>query len=324
MKAVMCNEFGGPDKLVITEVPSLTPKEGEVIISVKAAGLNFPDTLIIQGRYQFQPELPFSPGGEVAGVIKEVGAGVTHIKVGDRVVSGTSWGGFAEEVRGYASNTFVIPDRMNFVDAAGSLMTYATSYHALEDRGNLKAGETLLVLGAAGGVGTAAIQIGKLLGAHVIACASTDDKLAYCQSIGADEVINYSTENLKDAAKILTKGKGADVVFDPIGGDLSESAFRAIARGGRHLVVGFATGQIPKLPFNLPLLKSASIVGVFWGGFFRNEPEKNRTNVIQLLKWFESGELKPQIEKVYPLEDFRLALESVINKDVKGKIVLVV
>lgn len=324
MKAVVCKEFGGPDKLELVEVSSLDPLDDEVIIDVKASGLNFPDTLIIQGLYQFQPELPFSPGGEVAGIIKSVGQEVKHLKVGDRVVSGTSWGGFAEEARGLASNTYMIPDQMSFKEAAGSLMTYATVYHALVDRGQLRPKETLMILGAAGGVGTAAIQIGKLLGAKVIACASSSEKLAYCKALGADECINYSIDSVKTTSKDLTKGVGVDMVFDPVGGPNAELAFRSIARGGRYLVVGFASGSIPKIPWNLPLLKSASIVGVFWGGFFRNEPEKNRTNVSQLLEWFDQGKLKSEIHKTYKLSEYAEAYDCLIQKEVKGKVVLVV
>lgn len=320
MRALLCKELGAPSSLVVEEVLSLTPNAGEVIIDVKAAGLNYPDTLIIQGKYQFQPELPFSPGGEVSGVVKSVGEGVAHLKVGDRVMAGTSWGGFAEEARSLASNAFVIPDELSFDLAAVSCMTYGTSYHALVDRAQLKAGETVMVLGAAGGVGTAAIQIAKRLGAKVIAAASTADKLNYCQSmLGADDVINYTEENLKNRAKELTDGRGVDVIFDPIGGSLSESAFRAIARGGRFLVVGFASGDIPAIPFNLPLLKSASIVGVFWGGLFRDEPDVNRKNFEQLTQWFADGSIESNIHRAYTLEQVPEAMQEILDRKVMGK-----
>ena len=322
MKALICKKYGSPEDLVIKEVQSLEPQDDQVIIDVKACGLNFPDTLIIQGKYQFQPELPFSPGGEVSGIIKKVGESVENLKLGDRVISGTSWGGFAEEAAAFASNTFVIPDEMPFDLAAGSLMTYGTSYHALVDRAHLQQGETLLVLGAAGGVGTAAIQIGKLLGARVIAAASNEEKLGYCKTLGADEVLNYSNEDLKLRAKELTDGRGVDVVFDPVGGGHTEQAFRACAWGGRHLVVGFAEGQIPKIPLNLPLLKSASLVGVFWGGLFRNHPEQNRKNIEQLLEWFQSGKLKTQIHKKYRLEETALAMRELMDRKVRGKIIV--
>ncbi|MCV9385222.1 NADPH:quinone oxidoreductase family protein [Reichenbachiella ulvae] len=323
MKAVLCKSFGGPENLVIEEVEDLTPEEGQVIISVKAAGLNFPDTLIIQGKYQFQPDLPFSPGGEVAGVVKSVGTGVEGLKPGDRVMSGTSWGGLAEEVRARASNTFIIPEQMSYEQAAASLMTYATSIHALKDRGQLKAGETVMVLGAGGGIGVASIQLAKLMGAKVIACASTDEKLDFCRSIGADHTINYKKEDLKSRAKEITDGQGVDVIVDPVGGDYAEAAFRSIARFGRYLVVGFASGQIPRLPFNLPLLKSASIVGVFWGSLFRNDVNQNRENVAQLLEWFESGELESVIYHSYPLDQYEAAMKALLNQEVKGKIVLI-
>lgn len=321
MKAVLCESYGPPENLVIKETESLIPEKGEVIISVKASGLNFPDTLIIEGKYQFQPEMPFSPGGEVAGIVKEVGEGVTHLKVGDRVMAGTGWGGFAEEVRGKATNVFPLPESISFEQAASTMMTFGTSYHALVNRAELKAGETLMVLGAAGGVGTAAIQIGKALGAKVIAAASTDEKLEYCKAIGADLTINYSNEDLKTKAKELTNGRGADVIYDPIGDRFAEPALRAIAWKGRYLVVGFAAGEIPKIPLNLPLLKGCSIVGVFWGGFFRNEPEVNAKNFQTIVKWLAEGKVQAQIHKKYALEEVAAAMNELTNKKVKGKII---
>ncbi|SMD39112.1 NADPH2:quinone reductase [Reichenbachiella faecimaris] len=321
MKAVLCESYGPPENLVIKEIESLVPDHGEVIIEVKASGLNFPDTLIIEGKYQFQPEMPFSPGGEVAGIVKEIGDGVTHLKAGDCVMAGTGWGGFAQEVRGKVSNVFPLPDRISFEQAASTMMTFGTSYHALVNRAELKTGETLMVLGAAGGVGTAAIQIGKALGAQVIAAASTDEKLDYCKSIGADLTINYSKEDLKNQAKALTNGKGVDVIYDPIGDRFTEPALRAIAWKGRYLVVGFAAGEIPKIPLNLPLLKGCSIMGVFWGGFFRNEPQVNAENFMTIVEWLKEGKVKAQIHKKYPLEEVAAAMEELTSKKVKGKII---
>ncbi len=323
MKAVLCKAYGKPETLTIEEVASPRAGKGEVIITVKACGLNFPDTLIIEGKYQFQPEMPFSPGGEVAGVVKEIGEGVTHLQVGDRVMSGTGWGGFAEEVKAMATNVFPLPEGMDFVTAASSMMTYGTSYHALVNRAALQPGETLMVMGAAGGVGTAAIQIGKALGARVIAAASTDEKLAYCQSIGADLTLNYTTEDLKARGKELTEGKGIDVIYDPIGDRYTEPALRAIAWKGRYLVVGFAAGDIPKIPLNLPLLKGCQIVGVFWGGFFRKEPQKNAENFQTIARWLAEGKLKPHIHAQYPLEEVVSAMYAMTRKEIMGKAVLV-
>lgn len=323
MKAVLCESYGPPENLVVKEVESLIPGIGEVVIEVKASGLNFPDTLIIEGKYQFQPEMPFSPGGEVAGIVKTVGEGVSHLKVGDRVMAGTGWGGFAEEVIGKASNVFPLPDGISFEQAASTMMTFGTSYHALVNRAKLKAGETLLVLGAAGGVGTAAIQIGKALGAKVIAAASSDEKLNYCKSIGADMTINYSQEDLKTQAKVLTDGNGVDVIYDPVGDRFTEPALRAIAWNGRYLVVGFAAGEIPKIPLNLPLLKGCSIVGVFWGGFFRNEPHVNAENFQTIVKWLVEGKVQAQIHKKYNLEQVAEAMTELTSKKVKGKIIFV-
>ncbi|MEP4092956.1 NADPH:quinone oxidoreductase family protein [Reichenbachiella sp.] len=323
MKAVLCESYGPPENLVVRDIESLIPARDEVIIQVKASGLNFPDTLIIEGKYQFQPEMPFSPGGEVAGIVKSVGQDVTHLKEGDRVMAGTGWGGFAEEVRGKASNVFLIPDSISFVQCAATMMTFGTSYHALVNRAELKAGETLMVLGASGGVGTAAIQIGKTLGAKVIAAASTGEKLNYCRSLGADLTINYSKEDLKKQAKVLTDGKGVDVIYDPIGDKFTEPALRAISWKGRYLVVGFAAGDIPKIPLNLPLLKGCSIVGVFWGGFFRNEPEVNAKNFKTIVKWLEEGTVVAKVHKEYALENVAKAMNELTSKKVMGKIVFV-
>ncbi|HZF56546.1 MAG TPA: NADPH:quinone oxidoreductase family protein [Polyangiaceae bacterium] len=323
MRAVLCKEFGPPEKLVVEEVPSPAAGKGEVRIDVHAAAVNFPDLLIIQNKYQFKPPLPFSPGGEVAGVVREVGAGVTALKPGDRVLATTMWGGFAEEVAVDESRVAPIPDAMDFATAAAFFMAYGTSHHALVDRAHLKAGETLVVLGAAGGVGLAAVEIGKVLGARVIACASADDKLEVCKEHGADAVINYAREDLKERMKELTRGSGADVVYDPVGGQLSEAALRSTAWEGRFLVVGFAGGDIPRIPLNLVLLKGCQIVGVFWGSFIAREPEKNRANLAELVRWFEEKKIRPHISETFPLERAADALNAMAARKVKGKVVLV-
>lgn len=322
MKAVLCKKYGPPDELVIEQVPSLTPGKGQVVVSVKAAGVNFPDTLIIQGKYQFKPEPPFSPGGEVAGVIKQVGEGVSGVKAGDRVIAFNTWGGFAEEMLVEADRTVPLPEGMDYVPASAFILTYGTSYHALKDRAQLKPGETLLVLGASGGVGLAAIQLGKAMGARVIAAASSDDKLQVCKANGADELINYASEDLRSRVKAITQGKGLDVVYDPVGGPYSEPALRDMAWNGRFLVVGFAAGDIPKIPLNLALLKGCSIMGVFWGAFTRNEVENNRRNNEELMQLYLQGKVKPHIHATYPLERAAEALNEVLNKRVSGKVVL--
>ncbi len=322
MKAVLCKKLGPPEDLVVEQVPSLVPGPGQVVVAVKAAGVNFPDTLIIQGRYQFKPEPPFSPGGEAAGVVKVVGEGVTGWKPGDRVIAASTWGAFAEEMLCDADRLIRLPEGIEFVNAAAYILTYGTSYHALKDRAQLKGGETLLVLGASGGVGLAAVQIGKLMGARVIAAASSDAKLAVCRANGADETINYGTEDLRARVKAITAGKGVDVVYDPVGGPYSEPALRDMAWKGRFLVVGFAAGDIPKVPLNLALLKGCSIVGVFWGAFTKAEPEANRRNNDELMELLAQGRLKPHIHATYPLERAVEALGEVANKRVSGKVVL--
>jgi NADPH2:quinone reductase len=319
---VLCKELGPPEKLVVEDVPSLKPGKGQVVVSVKAAGVNFPDTLIIQGKYQFKPEPPFSPGGEVAGVVKEVGEGVAGVKPGDRVIAASTWGGFAEEMAADADRLVPMPDAMDYVPASAFILTYGTSYHALVDRAQLKAGETLLVLGASGGVGLAAVQLGKAMGARVIAAASSDAKLAVCKAEGADELINYAAEDLRARVKQVTAGKGVDVVYDPVGGPYSEPALRDMAWNGRFLVVGFAAGDIPKIPLNLALLKGCSIVGVFWGAFTRNEAERNRHNNQELMRLYLAGKIKPHIHATYPLERAAEALNEVLYKRVSGKVVL--
>ncbi len=323
MRAVLCKELGLPEKLTVENVPSPKPGKGQVLLAVKACGVNFPDTLIIQGKYQFKPELPFSPGGEVAGVVKGVGESVASPKPGDRVIAFTTWGGFAEELVAEADRTILMPPEMDFVPASAFVLTYGTSYHALKDRARMRSGETLLVLGASGGVGIAAIQLGKTMGAKVIAAASSGQKLQVCKDNGADELINYGNEDLRARIKAITAGKGVDVVFDPVGGPYSEPALRDMAWNGRFLVVGFAAGDIPKVPLNLALLKGCSIVGVFWGAFTRNEPELNRKNNDELLKLHARGEVKPHIHGTYPLERAADALNEVMYKRVSGKVVLV-
>lgn len=322
MRAVLCHAYGPPESLKVEDVPGLTPGPGQVVIEVKACGVNFPDTLIIQGKYQFQPPMPFSPGGEIAGVIKETGEGVTGFKPGDPVIAFTGWGGFAEEVLAAPNQLVPIPDGMDFVTASSFVMTYGTSYYALKDRAQLKSGDTLLVLGAAGGVGFAALELGKAMGARVIAAASTDDKLAFCTEHGADEVINYATEDLKDRVKKLTGGNGADVVYDPVGGPYSEPAIRATGWGGRYLVIGFAAGDIPRVPLNLVLLKSCSLVGVFWGAFAQRDPKRNEQLLQDLLAWFRDGTLKTHVSARYPLEQAADALNDLIERRVRGKVVL--
>src|SRR5438132_14078291 len=282
MKAVVCKQYGPPESLSFEDLPSPRPGPGEAVVSVRAASVNFPDVLIIQNKYQFKPPLPFSPGSELAGVVKEVGSDVSTVRPGDKVMAFTTYGAFAEEVKTEAARLLPIPEKMDFVTGAAFLLTYATSDHALRDRGALKAGEALLVLGAAGGVGLAAIEIGSALGARVIACASSEDKLAVCREHGADATINYATEDLRKRVQALTEGRGVDVVYDPVGGAYSEAAFRSVAWRGRLLVVGFAAGEIPKLPLNLALLKGAAVVGVFWGDFARREPKGFAESVRQL------------------------------------------
>jgi len=324
MKAVLCRQYGPPDSLSFEDIESPRPGPGEVVISTKAASVNFPDVLIIQNKYQFKPPLPFSPGSELAGVVKEVGAGVSAWQPGDKVIAFTTYGAFAEEVKTEASRLLPLPEGMSFETGAAFLLTYGTSDHALRDRGALRAGETLLVLGAAGGVGLAAIEIGKALGARVIACASSADKLAVCRSHGADELIDYATEDLRERIKALTEGRGVDVVYDAVGGPYSEPAFRSLAWRGRLLVVGFAAGDIPKLPLNLALLKGAAVVGVFWGDFARREPKAFAASVRQLGEWYREGKLKPHVSETFPLQKAADALKLMAARQVKGKVVLTV
>jgi NADPH2:quinone reductase len=322
MKAVVCKAWGLPDTLAVEELADLRAGPGQVVIDVRAAGVNFPDVLIIQGKYQFKPELPFTPGNELSGVVREVGAGVGHVKPGDRVIAFIPTGAFATQALAPASVVIPMPPGMDFDTAAAITLTYGTSHHAVVDRAQLKAGETMLVLGAAGGVGLAAIEIGKALGARVIAAASTDEKLAVCKAHGADALINYSSGDLREAIKAATDGKGPDVVYDPVGGDYTEAAFRSIGWRGRYLVVGFANGEIPRLPLNLMLLKGASLVGVFWGEFAKREPKANMQAMGQMLGWMAEGKLKPLVSGRYALDQVPQALQDMAARKVTGKIVI--
>lgn len=322
MKAVLCKAWGLPDTLVVEECPDLSPAPGQVVIDVKAAGVNFPDVLIIQNKYQFKPELPFTPGSELSGIVTAVGEGVSHVKIGDKVIAFIGNGAFAQQVAVPAHAIMPMPPGMDFDTAAAITLTYGTSHHAVVDRAGLKAGETMLVLGAAGGVGLAAIEIGKALGARVIAAASSDEKLDICKQHGADLTINYSTEDLREAIKKATDGKGPDVIYDPVGGVYAEPAFRSIAWRGRYLVIGFANGEIPKLPLNLTLLKGASLVGVFWGEFAKREPKANLAAMRELIGWLAEGKIKPHISGRYALEDTAKALNDIAARKVTGKVVI--
>ena len=322
MKAVLCENWGLPETLVIAELPDVIPGPGQIAIDVKAAGVNFPDVLIIQNKYQFKPELPFTPGSELSGVVRALGGGVNNVKVGDKVIAFIALGAFAQQVLVPANSIIPMPPGMDFDTAAAITLTYGTSHHAVVDRAQLKAGETMLVLGAAGGVGLAAIEIGKALGAKVIAAASTNEKLEICKQHGADSCINYSTEDLRDAIKVATNGKGPDVIYDPVGGIYAEPAFRSIAWRGRYLVVGFANGEIPKLPLNLMLLKGASLVGVFWGEFAKREPKENLLAMRELMTWLAEGKIKPHISGRYALKDTANALNDLAARKVTGKIVI--
>ncbi|WP_404363993.1 NADPH:quinone oxidoreductase family protein [Marinobacter sp.] len=322
MKAILCKEYGPAESLVIEEIKSPEAKGSGVKVKVKAAGLNFPDTLIIEGKYQLKPSMPFSPGGEMAGEVIAVGEKVTRYKVGDRVMGLTGYGAFAEEVVVAESNVLPVPEGMSDEEAAAFTMVYGTSYHALRQRANIQPGETLLVLGASGGVGLATVELGKAMGAHVIAAASSADKLKVAQEAGADEVINYTEEPLKEAVKKLTRNRGVDVVYDPVGGEFTEQAVRAMAWNGRHLIVGFAAGDIPKIPANLTLLKGCSVVGVFWGAFTQKEPETSLQNMKDLFGLYAQGKIKPRVSEVFPFEEYEAALNALTERRARGKIVL--
>ena len=323
MKAVLCKAWGPPETLAVEDIAEPEPGPGEVVVAVKAAGLNFLDTLIIEGKYQYKPELPFSPGAEVAGVVSAVGRHVAGLAEGDRVMAYLAWGGCREKVVVAAGQVVPLPSGIGFEAAAGLTVTYGTTIHALRDRAQMKPGETLAVLGAAGGVGQAAIEVGKVMGARVIACASSDEKLAFCRRLGADETVNYSQGDLKLALRDLTDGKGVDVVYDAVGGGFTEPALRALAWNGRLLVIGFAAGEIPRIPLNLVLLKGCQIVGVFWGEHARREPERHRTNMDALLNWCASGRIKPHVHRTYALEETPAALQAIARREVIGKAIVV-
>lgn len=323
MKAIVCTEHGPPSKLRYQELPDPVPGKGEVVIAARACGVNFPDTLIITGKYQFKPELPFAPGAEVAGEVLAIGAGVTHIQPGDRVMALVVYGAFAERVLAPAATVVPIPAAMAFTDAAAFPMAFGTSMYALKQRGQLQHGETLLVLGAAGGVGLAAVQLGKVMGARVIAAASSQEKLDLCLEYGADEVVNYAAgAPLKEQVRAFTDGKGADVIYDPVGGDAFDQSLSAINWNGRLLVVGFASGRIPEAAANRILLKGCSVSGVFWGKFAAVEPQVNMANFMELAQWAAAGRIRPLVTRRYPLRDAAKALDEILARRATGKLVL--
>jgi NADPH:quinone reductase len=323
MRALLCREYGPASKLVLEDIDDPTPGKGEILVAMKAAGLNFPDTLIIENKYQFKPPLPFTPGGEGAGIIEAIGEGVSDRKVGERVIVWTVFGAFAEKLVVAANLTFPFPGDMDFETAAGFAITYGTSYHALKQRAELREGECLVVLGAAGGVGLAAVELGKAMGARVIACASTDEKLAVCKAAGADDLINYTNIDLKTEIKRLS-GSGADVIYDPVGGDYSESAIRAMGVGGHHLVVGFAAGDIPKIPLNLTLLKQCQIVGVFWGAWATANPAAQAQNMLDIYEMFGDGRIKPRVDDRFVFSDYIAAFACLTERRAKGKVILTI
>ena len=322
MKALRCSQHGGPELLTVEDIAAPVPKAGEVLVNVKAAGINFPDALIIQNKYQFKPALPFTPGGELAGVVAAVGDGVTRVRVGDAVIGFTGWGAFAEQAVLPAEGLVPMPEGMPFEIAGSFLMTYGTSWHALKDRAQLQAGETVLVLGAAGGIGIAAIEIAKALGARVIAAASSAEKLKICRAKGADETIDYVREDLRERLKALTGGRGVDVVCDPVGGKFTEPALRSLAWRGRLLVIGFADGEIPRLPLNLPLLKGCAIVGVFWGDFLKREPDAAAADLRELSRLYAQSSIAPLVSLRCPLEGAGGAIEALMKRQVMGKVVV--
>jgi NADPH2:quinone reductase len=332
MKAVLSKAVGGPETLELGELPSPEAKPGHAVISVKACGVNFPDVLIIEDKYQYKPQRPFSPGGEVAGVVKAVGEGVTNVKVGDRVLGNTGWGGMAEEIALPAAKLIHIPDNMPWDEAAAFIMTYGTSHYALKRRGHLKPGQTLLVLGAAGGVGLAAVELGKAMGARVIAACSTQEKVDLAKSHGADDGVVYGRgpfdregqKKLAELFKTACGPNGANVIYDAVGGDYAEPAFRSIAWEGRYLVIGFAAGDIPRLPLNLPLLKGADIVGVFWGAFTNAEPDNYRIDVEELLELYKQGKIRPHVSETFPLEKAADAITHLASRKAMGKVVVTI
>lgn len=331
MKAALCTHYGPPEELVVQDIPSPKPGKGQVVVTVKACGVNFPDVLMIQDKYQFRPALPFSPGGEIAGIVKEVGEGVTSPKAGDRVIVSTGWGGFAEEVLADAARCVPMPDNLDFALASSFFVTYGTSYYALKDRAHLKAGERLVVLGAAGGVGIAAVELGKAMGAHVVAGASTEEKLQLAKRLGADDGFVYPSgpltkdqqKALSEDIKRLTGGQGADVLYDPVGGDYAEPALRAMNWQGRYLVIGFAAGDIPKVPLNLTLLKGCDIVGVFWGASMARDPKAGLANLKEITSWIAEGKLKPHVSAKIPIDRAGEAIRLLMDRKAQGKVVVV-
>jgi NADPH2:quinone reductase len=322
MKALICRAYGPPENLSVQDMPDLQPGPGEVVVRVRAAGVNFPDALIVQNLYQFKPTPPFSPGGETAGEVLAVGEGVKRVKVGDRVIALTIWGGFAEQVLAKQEQVIPMPEGLSFEVAGSLLLTYGTCLHALRDRAQLQPGQTVLVLGAAGGIGIATIELAKAMGARVIAAASTAEKLATCRAQGADEVINYREQNLRDEVKRLTGGRGVDVVMDPVGGDYAEPALRSMAWRGRYLVVGFTDGQIPRLPLNLVLLKGCAIVGVFWGDFIQREPQAAQVDLRDLIEMLAKGQIKPLISGRYSLQEAPQAILELSQRRAQGKLIV--
>jgi NADPH:quinone reductase len=322
MKALLCTRYGTADDLVLADIDDPLPGSGEAVVRIHAAALNFFDTLIIAGKYQTKPEMPFSPAAEFAGIVERLGEGVTNLKVGDRVLGYSRYGAARERIAVAAIKLIKLPDSLDFDHAAGLCVTYGTTLHALKDRARLKPGETLAVLGASGGVGLAAIELGKLVGARVIACASSAEKIAFAKKHGADEGIDYTSEDLKEALRRVTGGKGADVIYDPVGGAYTEAALRSIAWEGRFLVIGFAAGEIPKMPLNLALLKGCDIRGVFWGAWARLNPEKNRANLEKLVKWTAEGKISSHVDRTFPLAQTADALKVLAGRKAMGKVIL--
>ena len=322
MKAILCTRYGTPDDLEFVDIAEPKAGPGEVVVKLHAAALNFFDTLIIAGRYQYKPDPPFSPAAEFAGVVESLGPNVTSFKAGDRVLGYMTYGAARESIAVSADRLTRIPDKLDFDHAAGICITYGTTFHALKDRAALKRGESLAVLGAAGGVGLAAVELGKIMGARVIACTSSDDKTAFARKHGADVGINYAKDDLKDALRRATDGRGVDVIYDPVGGPYTEPALRSIAWQGRFLVIGFAAGEIPKLPLNLVLLKGCDVRGVFWGSWTERDPAGHRANTEQLLAWCLEGKLSSHVHAVYPLAEASAALKAIAAREVMGKVIL--
>lgn len=322
MKAILCSRYGGPDDLEYADVPDPMPAAGEVVVAIKSAALNFFDTLIIAGKYQIKPPFPFAPASEFAGIVEAVGTDVKDFAPGDRVLGFAGFGAACEKIAVPRHRVVKIPATLDFDRAAGLTVIYGTTLHALKDRAKLKAGETLAVLGASGGTGLAAIELGKLMGARVIACASSDEKLAFCKERGADDVVNYASEDIKEGLRRVTGGKGVDVIYDPVGGKYAEPALRSIAWGGRFLVIGFAAGDIPKIPLNLALLKGCDIVGVFWGAFTERDPKGNAANMAELVRYAAEGKISAHVHGVYPLAETPAALKAIADRTVMGKVIL--